>query len=586
MDHVPLSSSADSPLTHVRVDGLSVSFGTRRVLTDVSLIAPARQRIGLIGENGSGKSTLLAVIAGMISPDSGTVVVSGPDGWAPRVGLLSQEIDLPAKLSVARILDEAEAPARIAREAVTATADAVAVDPDDPRAASAYDQALENAERLSAWDGDTRRERLMGGLGLAGLPRDRPCGQLSGGQRSRLALACLLLTAPDVLLLDEPTNHLDDRATAYLRSLLGRWPGPVLFASHDRAFLDEVATSLIDLDPSPLPQSVAGPLTGEGPGSGIGVTKFSGAYTDYLADHLDAQERWEHRYHDEQQELKRLRASVRDSHTVGHVDRGPRTESRASIKFYADRNARVVSRRVDDARTRLQNLQGAQIRKPPADLWFRGLDAATEDHHDRAGSNPGSAATTLIQATEVALTGRLAPTSLTICSGERWLITGPNGSGKSTLLAVLDEILSPTDGTIERAPRTRIGLLAQETTIPDPADRGPSRSAEQVWDDVLGAERGHAVPLASFGLLHPRDLNRPLEVLSVGQQRRFSLALVLADPPDVLMLDEPTNHFSLLLVTQIEASIPDYPGAVIVASHDRWLRRTWSGDRLELSERP
>ncbi|MDN6511536.1 MAG: AAA family ATPase, partial [Corynebacterium sp.] len=126
------------------------------------------------------------------------------------------------------------------------------------------------------------------------------------------------------------------------------------------------------------------------------------------------------------------------------------------------------------------------------------------------------------------------------------------------------------------------GHLTQEGGLPDPAGRGPGRTVERAYRDAVGDELADAVPLATFGLIHPRDESRPLAELSLGQQRRVSLAVLLADPPDVLLLDEPDNHLSLSLVTALEEAIPAYPGAVVVASHDRWLRRRWAGERLEL----
>jgi len=448
--------------------------------------------------------------------------------------------------------------------------------PGDETAAEAFATALENAERLEAWSLDARVAAMLAGLGLADLPRDRPTGALSGGQRARLALAWLLLSGPDVLLLDEPTNHLDDAAAAHLQQVLTTWPGPVLLASHDRAFLDETTTHLVDLDPAPIPHAVAGPLVGDGDGSGIGAVTFTGSYTDYLHSRMEARVRWEQQYSAEQDELKRLRAAVRDSHTVGHPGRPVRTEGGAAKKFYADRNAKVVARRVNDARTKLTELEKAQLRKPPRELWFRGLTAGA-DHARRAWSGP------VLTTTRVSLPERLAPTSLSVAGGEKWLITGPNGSGKSTLLHLLAGDLQPGSGAVNAPAALRIGLLAQEVHLPDPQQRGPERTARQAYADLVGPQRAEQVPLGTFALLPGREENRPVELLSVGQRRRLALAVVLADPPDVLLLDEPTNHLSLLLVTQLEAAVADYPGAVVIASHDRWLRRTWTGHRLELA---
>lgn len=186
----------------------------------------------------------------------------------------------------------------------------------------------------------------------------------------------------------------------------------------------------------------------------------------------------------------------------------------------------------------------------------------------RPGQDKGS----LLSAREIAVTGRLTATSLTVRSGEKLLITGPNGCGKSTLLAVLAGDLTPTRGTVHTS--ARVGLLTQMSGLEAELD---SVTVEQAYRTLVGADLAEQVPLAQHGLIAPRDHHREVGMLSVGQRRRLELAAVLADPPDVLLLDEPTNHLSLMLVTQLEAAITTYPGAVVVASHDRWLRREWSG---------
>ena len=577
MAHLPSSFVPARARAHLRVDGVSVSFAERRVLTDISFTIASGQRTGVIGENGSGKSTLLRVIAGRTHPDSGSVTASAAGGHPPRIGLLHQEPPFPPTASIAQALESAVAPLRAIAREVDASARALAEAPTDQDVARRYAEALERAESLQIWGLDARIEAMVSGLGLGDLPCGRRTGQLSGGQRSRLSLAWLLLSAPDIVLLDEPTNHLDDAATAYLRSVLTGWAGPVLIASHDRAFLDEAVTSLIDLDPAPIPHSWAGPLVGDGEGTGIGITRFTGTYSDYLQQRNDARARWQRQYRDEQAELKRLRAAVNEQQEVGHSDWTPRTEVRMAQKFYADRNAKVVSRRVNDARARLTDLRERQIRKPPEELQFQGLTAAqraTRPQPPRTGP--------VLRASRVELAGRLRPTSFTVSAGERWLITGSNGAGKSTLLGLLADDLVPTSGSIHRAEGLRSGLLAQEVHLPDPRDRGPGRTVRQAYEELVGRDRAEQVPLATFGLIAGRDEHRPVTVLSVGQQRRLALAVLLADPPEVLLLDEPTNHLSLLLVNQLEAAIPAYPGSVIIASHDRWLRKTWAGQILDL----
>ena len=190
---------------------------------------------------------------------------------------------------------------------------------------------------------------------------------------------------------------------------------------------------------------------------------------------------------------------------------------------------------------------------------------------------------------------RLSPVSLAIEAGDRWLITGANGVGKSTLLQVLAGELLPTSGRVTRLDGVRVGLLTQETRLPSPPAvqrwERPSASqknlvqwtARRAYEQAVGIDRAAEVPLSTFGLLAARDENRVVTELSVGQQRRLALAILLANPPEVLLLDEPTNHLSLRLVTELEQAIPDYPGAIVVASHDRWLRNTWQGKRLHLA---
>lgn len=266
---------------------------------------------------------------------------------------------------MAQAVESAVRTVRHAASAVDRTADALARAPEDEGAATAYAAALDTAERIGAWDLDTRIDVTLDGLGLGGVNRDRPTRALSGGQRSRLSLAWLLLSTPDVLLLDEPTNHLDDAATDFLGEALRSWHGPVLLASHDRAFLDTAVTSLVDLDPAPRPHAVTSDLVGDGTGTGIGVTRFGGTYSQYVLARMDARERWERTYRDEQAQLKKLRAAVREQQSVGHANWTPRSETRMAAKFYADRNATVISRRVNDTRTRLATLEEEQVRKPP-----------------------------------------------------------------------------------------------------------------------------------------------------------------------------------------------------------------------------
>lgn len=573
---------------HLRADDLSVSYPDRRIFTDLGFTVAPGQRLGLIGENGAGKSTLLRLIAsGSRQADAASAavlddaVVDGRLTRPLRTGLLTQELPFQAHDRVGDVLEAALAEVRAIELELDAAAAGLAFVDDDPAAtavASArYANALDAAERAEVWSADARRDELLDGLGVSDVALDRRIGEISGGQRRRFALAALLLRAPDALLLDEPTNHLDDAAAAFLEDRLRAWRGPVMFASHDREFLDRVATGLLDLDPG---RAGALALAGSGAaGAGAsrddvlaasGGTVFGGGFSEFLTVKAEELDRWRRQYDDEQDELKRLRSAVSGAATR-HVAHGrAATDNDKFLKHFKRENVeQAVSRRVRNAELRLATLEREQVRKPPAPLAFAGIPSGSHALEEASGL--------LLQLSDVAVDGRLELDTLQVAPLTRLLVTGANGAGKSTLLGVLAGLLGVDRGTVHRRKGLRVQLLEQDVRFTDP-DGSPRR----LYERVLGQRRAEQVPLSSLGLIAPRDESRPLGSLSVGQQRRLALALVIARPPHVFLLDEPTNHLSLGLATDLEEALGTYPGAVVIASHDRWLRRRWAGEWLEL----
>jgi macrolide transport system ATP-binding/permease protein len=513
-------------------------FGGRRVLDGVSLVAAPGRRIGLIGENGAGKSTLLRLLAGTDQADGGTVE------RPPDLGFLHQEMLFEESATVAEVVDDALAEAREDLAELERLGALLASSED---VAAVYADRLELAQRHEAWDADRRAEIVLSGLGLGDVARDRTLGSLSGGQRRRLAVAALVVRRPTALLLDEPTNHLDDAAAEFLAEQLRALPGSVVLASHDRAFLDAVCTDLVDLDPA-----VDGPV------------RFGGTYREYVRQKRADRARWERQHLEEQEELAGLREALGSTAHRVAPNRMPRDSEKMGYGVRANRVQSQISRRVRNTTRRLEELERRRVPAPPRPLSFA-PDALTALLADEV----------LVSLRQVEVPGRLNLGHLDVQDGTRLLVTGPNGAGKSTLLLVLAGQLPATG--VRRRPGLRIGLLTQDTEFAN-----PRLTPRGTYGRVLGAERVQQVPLESLGLLHKRDLGKPVGALSVGQQRRLALALLVADPPHLLLLDEPTNHLSPTLCDELEDALGPGPGAIVLASHDRWLRRRWQHSCLNL----
>ncbi|MFF3503268.1 ABC-F family ATP-binding cassette domain-containing protein [Streptomyces sp. NPDC003247] len=544
----PVPQPAPALLAH----DLVRTLGGRRVLDGVSLTASPGRRIGLIGENGVGKSTLLRVLAGVDEPDAGTVTRPAD------LGFLHQEMPYDAASTLADVLDEALREAREDLAALDRLGEELARLPEDHPAhqdlLDTYGRRLELAQHRESWDADRRAALVLDGLGLDAFGHDRTLGSLSGGQRGRLALAALLVRRPSALLLDEPTNHLDDGAAAFLEEQVRALPGTVVLAAHDRAFLDAVCTDLIDLDPA-----VDGPV------------RYGGGYSAYLAEKHAERERWERRYAEEQQEMDGLREAAGVTARRVAPDRGRTDNEKMGYGHRAGRVQSQISRRVRNAGRRLEELERTRVAEPPPLLRFVGGELAAH-----AGESPQP----LVSLHDAHVPGRLAPVALEVSPTDRLLVTGGNGAGKSTLLAVLAG-RHAAEGEVRRRRRLTVGLLTQDSVF----DR-PERTVRDTYALALGAERAGKVPLGSLGLLPDAALGRPVGQLSVGQRRRLALALLVARPPQLLLLDEPTNHLSPALCDELEAALASGPGAIVVASHDRWLRRRWQGREVRLAPGP
>lgn len=527
--------------TQITASAVSKSFDDKTVLDAVSCSLAAGERTGIVGENGSGKTTLLRLFAGRERPDAGEIVVHADGG----VGYLAQDERLEPRMTVQQVIDRALGELRAIERRMRRLEAAMAAG--DESVLAEYGGLLTVFESRGGYDADARVERALHGLGLGLVARDRAVGGLSGGEQVRLRLAAVLAAGPEVLLLDEPTNHLDDNALHWLEDHLRTRRGTTVTVSHDRVFLERVATSLLEVD-----------------GDTHGITRYGNGYKGFLVEKAAARERWAQSYARWRADTEALREAAATTARAVAPGRAMRDNNKMAYDRAGGRVQQSLASRVRNAEERLRRLLADPVPPPPEPLRFTPAL--------RGGRGQG----TVLEATDIAVEGRLERMSITVGTGDRLLVTGPNGAGKTTLLRVLARELAPDGGTVSR--RGTIGYLAQE---PNPAPPSATLLAAFARGRAGSGDR-QAEKLLSLGLFTRAQLTTRVGDLSTGQRQRLALARLVSEPTDVLLLDEPTNHLSPGLFEDLETALADYRGALVVVSHDRRLRERWRGARLEM----
>lgn len=527
--------------TQITALAVTKSFHGRSVLDEVTCSLTAGERTGIIGENGSGKSTLLRLFAGREQPDSGEIVVQADGG----IGYLAQDEQLPPDTTVQQVIDRALSELRAIEQRMRGLETAMAAG--DESGLTEYGELATVFELRGGYDADARVERALHGLGLGLVGRDRTAGELSGGEQVRLRLAAVLAAGSEVLLLDEPTNHLDAEALTWLEEHLRTRRGSTVVVSHDRVFLERVATSLLEVD-----------------GDRRQVVRYGNGYAGFRAEKAAARRRWVQAHESWQADIDRLRETAATTARRVAPGRAMKDNNKMAYDRAGGRVQQSLAGRVRNAEERLRRLLADPVPRPPEPLRFAPVL--------RVGGAPG----TVLDATDIAVEGRLGRMSVTVAAGDRLLVTGPNGAGKSTLLQVLAGALAPDAGTATR--RGRIGYLTQE---PPPARPGETLLAAFARGRA-GEPEQHTERLLSLGLFDRSRLATRVAELSTGQRQRLALARLVVEPVDVLLLDEPTNHLSPGLIEELETALADYPGAVLIVSHDRRLRAGWTGAQLAL----
>lgn len=503
----------------LQVNGVTKSFSGTDIVENVKLEVQHRDRVALVGRNGAGKSTLLKIIAGEMSPDTGDIII--PKGI--RIGYLEQHSGLDSELSVWEEMMTVFEPLQ-AMEQRLRNLEGQMADPNvynEPTAAerimSEYDALQVEFKDTGGYQYESDTRSILHGMRFFKDDYDKPVDLLSGGQKTRLALAKMLLSKPDLLILDEPTNHLDIETLSWLESYLKAYEGALLIVSHDRYFLDQVVTLVYEV-------------------SRRKVARFTGNYSDYLDEKAKNYELDKKQFEKETSEKAKLEEFVQKNIV------------RASTSKMAK------SRRKQIERTN----------------WMESPDSE-EKSAKFSFSIDRPSGTDVLAIKDAAIGYEDIPVSshidMRVYKQDRIAVLGPNGVGKSTLLKTIVRRQALLEGDISYGTNVQFGYYDQNqaTLI------GSGTVLQEIWDDwPLINEKEIRTLLGRF-LFSGDDVSKPVQSLSGGEKARLSLAKLMLEKSNTLILDEPTNHLDLDSKEVLENALDDFPGTIIFVSHDRYF---------------
>lgn len=493
--------------TVLTLDNVQLAFGMTPLLDHASLRIERGERVCLLGRNGEGKSSLLKIIAGSLAPDGGEVAI--PDGV--EVSVLPQELPEAGESRVWDIVAGAfPETARLLDEFAALSADA---------GEASMKQLQKVQDQLDALDGWRFDQRIRQVLQEYGLEPDMRMATLSGGWQRRVLLARAMVTNPDLLLLDEPTNHLDVPAIRWLENALEQFSGAVLFVSHDRAFIRRMANRILELDRGHL-------------------SSWPGDYDRYLADKEKALEEEERRNAEFDRKLAQEERWIRQG------IKARRTRNQGRVRHLKALREERRQRREQTGKARLQIEDAGRSGK----LVAEAVDAS----FGYPGQPP------LIEGL-----------NLTVLSGDKVGLIGENGSGKSTLLKLLLGELEPTSGEIRRGTRQQVAYFEQLRSELDPEKTALDNLSEGREFIEINGRKKHIMGYLGEFLFTPERARTPVSVLSGGERARLLLAKLFSQPANILVLDEPTNDLDVDTLELLEAQLVDFPGTVILITHDR-----------------
>lgn len=532
----------------ITAHGLTKNHGLQAVLRDVTFSVMSGERVGLIGPNGSGKTTLMRLLAGQDKPDEGHVALV-PTGV--RVGYLPQGFELPSELTLGQIMHETVGDLAGMEKDLAHLADGLAKQPDNPELQIGYDTLLADMSRLDV----SRIRSIMSSLGLDGIGGEQLLGTLSGGQKTRLSLALVMLQDPQLLLLDEPSNHLDIQMMKWLEEWLLDFSGAALIISHDRMLLDKTVTHILDLDPETH-----------------SIRRYAGNYSDYLEQYLAEREKQLTEYKDQVYEIRRMRQDIQRTMEQARQVERTTTPRQPNVR----RLAKKVARKAKSREKKLDRYLVSDERvEKPGQSWQMKLQLSGTPHlgkdvltlEDLWVGYPGHAPL-------------LGGINQQVQSGQRIVLTGPNGSGKSTLLRTIAGYLAPLRGVARMGASVRMGYLAQEQELLDSA-----MTPLETIQKVRAMNQTEARAFLHYFLFSGDDPLREIQRLSFGERVRLSLAVVVAQGCNLLLMDEPINHLDIPSREMFEQALNHFEGTTIAVVHDRYFISRFATDLWLAEER-
>jgi ATP-binding cassette subfamily F protein 3 len=526
------------------------SYGVKSILKDVSLTLNQGDRVGLIGPNGSGKTTLLRILAGLEEPDSGVITLVRKN---IQIGYLAQGLQFDPDIKIGDFLQDSSVDLNGLDHQLADLASQLIVEPGRPELQHEYDAIIEHIEWVQ--QNLNRSHSVLEPLGFSTIDSDQVIGSLSGGQKTRLALASILLTSPHVLLLDEPTNHLDIGLLEWLESFLANFPGAVLLASHDRAFLDNTVDAIIDLNPATHT-----------------IHQYKGNYSHYLDQYLAEYEKQDAQYREQIYQIQKMRQDIqRTKQHALHVELTT-TSRQPGLR----RVAKKVAKKAKSREKKLTRYQESKERiEKPKLTWQMKLEFNPLSHLSRE----------IVRAEKLAIGyPGLAPflqnIELTIRGGERIALTGPNGGGKTTLLRTFAGVLPPLSGSIHIGSSVKTGYMPQEQEFLD-----FSLSAMEIIQMNAALNETEARTFLHKFLLSGDDPIRPASELSYGERARLVLATLVVSGCNFLLLDEPTNYLDIPSRARFEQALDQFDGTVLMVVHDRYFIQRYASQVWVLEDR-